>query len=483
MTSPTTESPPPRHRRPAPYRPLPSAHSTIVWPALPAPEAAAKLAVLQQLDQSQWWTPAQLFSQQLRQAGTLLQHAYAKLPFYRDRLAEAGFLPGKALTPEVWSRIPILTRADLQQAGAALYAAEIPQGHGATYEISSSGSTGRPVKAKGSKVVQFIWDVLTLREHMWHRRDFAGSLAAIRSVPNNAADYPKGGAGQVWGRAMQGVFGTGPSYVLSIASRTEEQIEWLQRVQPDYLLIYPSALRELLVQCRDRGITIPRLREVRTVSELLSESTRNLCREVWGLGIVDLYSTQENGYLAFQCPDHEHYHAQSEAILLEVLDETGAPCRPGEIGQVVATPLLNFAMPMIRYAVGDLAEVGAACPCGRGLPVLKRILGRTRDMLVYPDGRKAWALMGDMYYTEIPAVRQFQIVQHAVDDLELKIVADRPLTSEEEAQLRGWMHNRCGHAFPIRITYHDDIPRSAGGKFQDFRCDIPEAAMPAPSGG
>jgi phenylacetate-CoA ligase len=324
-----------------------------------------------------------------------------------------------------------------------------------------------------------MWDVLTLREHLWHRRDFSGSLAAIRSLPNDVGRYPDGATSALWGRAMTGVFRTGSSHALNIVSRTEEQIEWLLRVKPDYLLIYPSALREMLLRCREEGIVIPGLREVRTLSELLPAATRELCGEVWGLKIADLYSAQENGYLAFQCPEHESYHLQSEAVLVEVLNAAGQPCGPGETGEVVVTPLLNFAMPMIRYAVGDLAEVGRPCPCGRGLPVLTRILGRSRDMLVYPDGRKAWALMGDMYYTEIAAVRQFQIVQHAVDDLEIKVVADRPLTRAEEQQLFEWFRYRSGHDFPLRITYHDEIPRSAGGKFQDFRCAIPDAAAAA----
>src|SRR3546814_12850457 len=95
--------------------------------------------------------------------------------------------------------------------------------------------------------------------------------------------------------------------------------------------------------------------------------------------LVCLYSTHEFGYLAFQCPQHDHYHVQAEAALVEVLNEAGKPCRPGEIGQVVTTPLLNFAMPMISYAVGDLAEVGPPCPGGRGLQVRKRILGRKSE--------------------------------------------------------------------------------------------------------
>lgn len=461
--------------RRAPFQPLLSAHSSVAWPALPGPETAVKMALLQQLEQSQWWTPKQIYAQQLRQAGALLLQAYRHVPFYRERLAQAGFLPGKPLTPEVWRRVPILTRADLQRAGDRLSATELPSQHGRTYEISSSGSTGRPVKARGSEIVQLMWQVLTLREHLWHRRDFSGKLAAIRALPHGVADYPEGSAGGIWGKALQGVFKSGPSLLLSIASRTEEQAEWLQRVQPDYLLIYPSALRELLVYCRARGIVIPQLRQVRTLSELLPEATRALCREVWGLEIVDMYSTQENGYLALQCPDHPHYHAQSEAVFLEVLNEKGEACRPGEVGQVVVTPLWNFAMPMIRYAVGDLAELGEACPCGRGLPVLKRILGRTRDMIVYPDGRKAWALIGEFNYTDIPVLQQFQVVQHATDDVEFKVVADRELTAAERDRLRAWFHHRCGHPFPVRFTYHPEISRSAGGKFQDFRCEIPGA--------
>ena len=462
---------PSRH---ADYQPLRSAHVSVAWPALPSPEGARLASLLMQMEASQWWPPEQLRHQQLRQANSLLHHAYRQVPFYRDRLALAGFMPGKPLTDEVWSRIPVLTRADLQAAGESLYAQEVPKDHGAIYEISSSGSTGRPVTARGTRLIQTLWDSLTLREHLWHRRDFSGTLAAIRAMPNGVADYPEGGRGTSWGRSTDNLFATGPAAVLSIATRTGDQAEWLQRVQPDILLTYPSALRDLLLYCKDKGIAFPQLREVRTLSELLPPETRELCREVWGLKIVDMYSTQETGYLAFQCPDHEHYHVQGEAVLLEVLDDAGRPCAPGEIGQVVVTPLLNFAMPMIRYAVGDLAEVGPPCSCGRGLPVLKRILGRVRDMLVYPDGRRGWPLLGDMYYREIPEIRQYQIVQHATDDIEIKVVADRRLTGIEEAKLAGWLHSRSGHAFPVRVTYHDEIPRTAGGKYQDFRSEMPQ---------
>ena len=89
-----------------------------------------------------------------------------------------------------------------------------------------------------------------------------------------------------------------------------------------------------------------------------------------------MYTCQEAGYLALQCPDYPHFHVQSENVLLEVVDDVGQPCGPGEVGRVLITSLNNFATPLIRYELGDYAEVGAPCPCGRGLPVLKRIMGR-----------------------------------------------------------------------------------------------------------
>ena len=457
-----------------------SGHSTVVWPALPVPEAAQMAALLTQLDDSQWWTPGQLFGMQLTQAGALLHNAYRHLAFYRDRLAQAGFVPGKPVTPAVWARIPVLTRAELQAAGPALYSPVVPESHGKIYEIASSGSTGRPVTARGTALAQVIWNALTLREHFWHRRDLSADMAAIRAFPSGVATYPEGASSPVWGRAMTNLYPTGHSNVLTIVSSTEQQLEWLQRVQPGYLLTYPSALRELLLLSRDRGVSFPKLREVRTISELLPPETRELCRDVWGVGIVDLYSTQENGYLAFQCPEHEHYHVQSEAVLLEVLDDEGRPCRPGEVGQVVVTQLLNFAMPMIRYAIGDMAEVGAGCPCGRGLPVLRRVLGRVRNLLVYPDGRKSRLPVNEIWQEDSLPIRQMQIVQHGVHDIEIRLVPARPFSPAEEELLCDLFRRCSGHAFATRLTYLDEIPRGPGGKFEDFRCEIPQATGAQP---
>ena len=455
------------------YQPLLSADPNVVWPGLPAPTAALRMALVRQLDASQWWPAAELRTAQLRQAAVLLRHAYRQVPFYRTRLAQAGFVPDKGLTPAVWSRIPPLTRAELQAAGAALYSPALPKDHGRTYELSSSGSTGQVVTVRGTRLAQMFWDALTLREHLWHRRDFTGSMAAIRPFPAGAADYPAGARYPSWGRSMDGLFATGHSAMLSVISSPAEQADWLQRVRPDYLLTYPSALNDLLLYCRDRGIAVPGLREVRTLSELLPPETRALCREVWGLKIVDLYSTQENGYLAFQCPQQEgHYHIQAETALVEVLDDDGRACGPGGVGRVAVTSLHNFAMPLIRYLVGDLAEVGPPCPCGRGLPVLSRILGRVRNTLSYPDGRRGWPLMGDIYHAGVGGIRQYQIIQHTLQDVEIRLATEHSLGAAEEAKLRAWLHDRAGYPFTVSFSYPAEIPRGPGGKFETFRSEV-----------
>ena len=231
----------------------------------------------------------------------------------------------------------------------------------------------------------------------------------------------------------------------------------------------PSALLALARHCREQGIRFPGLRWLQTNGEALDEATRNVCREAWGLGIADVYSAEETGHLALQCPEFEHYHVQSEAALVEVLDANGRPCRAGEVGQVAATPLHNFAMPLIRYALGDWAEIGDPCPCGRGLPVLRRILGRTRNLLTLPSGEKRYAVYGTLIFGSHPDVLQFQIVQKNLADLEVKLVVKRKLEESELAQIRDQLVGRIGHPFRIEFSYHDEIPRAPSGKFEEFQ--------------
>jgi phenylacetate-CoA ligase len=157
---------------------------------------------------------------------------------------------------------------------------------------------------------------------------------------------------------------------------------------------------------------------------------------------------------------------------VEVLREDGNPCAPGEVGKVVLTDLHSFALPLIRYDVGDFAEVAPASPCGRGLPAIRRVLGRVRNMLVHADGRKVWPLFPDRRFSEIAPVRQYQIVQKSLDHIEARMVLEQPLTTAQGAALRDAIGTALGREFRIDVIEVEGIPRTAAGKFEDFRSEV-----------
>lgn len=343
----------------------------VSWPAVSTPQNVTELALLFQMEQTQWLPADILARHQFEQLHPLLAHAYGTVPFYRDRLAAAGFSPNRPLTPEVFSRLPPLTRSDVQQQGKALLSRSPLASHGPLIEYRTAGSTGQPLTVAGNPLTAMIRSVLTLRDHLWHRRDLGGRLAVIRDMA--AAAAPDGLLAENWGDATTDLCRTGSSGILRAGTEVARQIDWLRRFDPAYLLTDPGTLSALTRFALDERIALPGLKEIRTTGAVVTPELRAICREAWGVPLTDRYSVGETGDLAMQCPDHEHLHVQSEAVLLEVIDAAGNPCAPGETGRVVLTPLHNFAMPLIRYEIGDHAEVGAPCPCGRGLPVLKRI--------------------------------------------------------------------------------------------------------------
>ena len=440
----------------------------ITWPAIPGQEAAALLALQFQLERSQWLPPERLRELQYRQLEVLLRHACDTVPYYRERW-RGLYDPSRPLTSEAFSRLPLLTRDDLQAHFDTLRSNRIPPAHGPVAESHTSGSTGMPVRLLKTALVQLLWQAAVLREHQWFKRDLTGKLASIRQgVMEGEADG--------WGPATDAVAQTGPSVTLPIrGADVDAQLRWLERQQPDYLLTYPSNLTELLKRSTAQGFRPVRLREVRTFGEILTAETRALCREVWGVSVADAYSSVETGYLALQCPEQEHYHVLSESVLLEILDEKGAPCRPGESGRVVVTPLHNFALPLVRYELADFAEVGTQCRCGRGLPVLSRITGRVRNMLVTADGKRYWPALGTRAITDIAPVLQYQIVQTAPDRVEAWMVTASPLTPVQEEGIKQHLLSKLPPGLRVVLVYCDNIPRSAGGKFEDF---VSEVAVP-----
>jgi phenylacetate-CoA ligase len=448
----------------------------IVWPAMLDGPGAQALALQFQLAQSQWWSPERLRAQQFRQLALLVRHAGETVPYYRGRLP-AGLLGADgAIRADAWAKLPVLGRAAVQQAGDALNSGFVPRGHGSVSTAKTSGSTGRPVEVASTALMGILWNAFTLRDHLWHRRDLSAKLAVIRHLHGHDQEFPDGTSRRGWGPATDLAYETGVSAAISIHTDVAKLADWLVREDPAYLIAYPSNLLALSEQFLDRGLRLPQLREIRTVSEMLTREVRAACRRVWGVPVTDMYSIQECGYLALQCPAHEHYHVQSEGVLLEILDEDGRACAPGQTGRVVVTPLHNYATVLLRYEVGDYAESGEPCPCGRGLPVINRILGRYRNMAILPGRRTVWPLIGHPAMRAIAPLAQIQVAQRSLEEMELRYAAERALTADEERGLSEMLARNLGHPFRITFRRMASIPRSASGKFEDFICEVARGA-------
>ena len=192
--------------------------------------------------------------------------------------------------------------------------------------------------------------------------------------------------------------------------------------------------------------------------------------------MADNYSAMEIGTIAQQCPESTNLHVQSEFILVEVLNEDGGPTTPGSVGRVVLTPLHNFPTPLIRYEIGDYAEVGAPCACGRSLPVLTRIVGRHRNLVVLPNGVRFFPEV-QSGLLNIIAVRQFQLLQKSHDEMQIKLALDEPLDNAQRGDLTVYLQGRLRHPFAIEIVEVDDIPRAPNGKFEEFTSNIAGARL------
>jgi len=451
-----------------PFRNLKSSIDGIAWPAIPDHVAANLLAQLTQLEDSQWWKPDHLQQKQLEQFGLLAAHAWRHSPFFRSRFDQSGLNTGQPWTSEAFATIPLLTRAELMQQAENIHCRALPPGHGAIHKIQTSGSTGQVVTVLRTEVTQLMWLALAMRDHLWHQRNFSLTLAVIKAL-TPSMDDPVIASRTGWGHPATLLLETGPSYAQPLAMDVAQQVEWLKRRDPHYLLTYPSNLNALLDHFESGGGFPPALRQVRTIGETLSADTRERCRKLGGIEVVDMYSSQEAGIIALQCPVSGHYHVQSESLLVEVLNDGGRPCRPGEIGRIVITDLHNFATPIIRYEIRDYAEVAPPCPCGRGLLTLARIMGRRRNMVVFPNGARHWPLVGSHGFSEVAAVKQYQAVQHALDDIEVKLVVEYPLSGEQEARLTTIIRRALGHEFPLRFSYfQEELPKTSGGKFEEF---------------
>ena len=339
-----------------------------------------------------------------------------------------------------------------------------PREHGSIIPFATSGTLGTPLEGVETEVSHFFWNAINLREQIWQGRELERRFGAIRTKVAEArlAD---------WGDPVARVFMTGDAVTLNIARPVADQATWLRRERPDYLLSHPSNLHALARHFLQDGDTPP-LRGIGSFGEALSPAVRSLCTDVFGSPIADIYSAEEVGYIALQCEQRQGYHLMAENLIVEVLDSSGNTCGPGATGRVVITTLHNFAMPLIRYEIGDYAQVGTPCPCGRTLPTLERITGRERNMLIRSDGDLVWPSFPAELWLAASPIRQFQLRQQRRDLVVVRYVAPRELTGRECADLSSRLTASLPFDGLLRFERTDRMAAAPNGKFEDFVREI-----------
>ena len=424
-------------------------------------------------------TPEELAMARRPQVEALMDHAGAQLSFWRARLRAVGLDPETrnqaALTmpewQERWASLPILSRAEVQSLGEQLRVTTLPDGHGTVGESITSGSSGRPVRIARSTLDYFYWQAFQLREHVWRGRDLSGRfLSILRDDRRELIDeniHLRSMAD--WGPPVSVVWPTGPSFLLDYRSPIRALVQTICELKPDYICTFPSLLLEILRHARGEGITLPPLMEAIVVGEASPPELESLCRKVWDAPLASTYTAAETGAMAYQCQEGGRWHLQSEKSIIEVLDSDGHACAPGETGRVIVTPLHNFAMPLLRYEIGDLATVGKGpCSCGRTLPILDAIPGRARDLLLLPSGELRPPYYGHGAVMKVRSIRQHQVIQTTRNQVCFRLVVAEPLTREEEVHVIKSATDALGGAFGVSIEYVDEILRSPNGKFAEF---------------
>ena len=415
------------------------------------------------LAQTERWGAESLAALQVRQAAELVRYAQKFSLLYKDRLTGVAVARGVGLTSEEFGAIPILTRVEVQNAKSSLFTTKLPRGHGPAFEVYTSGSSGRPVHVKSTRYSSLFNAAATSRGHRWFARDLAGANVTIQVVSNDKGRFRNKG----WAAGS-----SGPSHVYSNRIPVNQLYNWLLHDDPHYLQCHPSILQELIHRSVDVGTKPARLRDVRSMGEILDPGLRALCQREWGVPVRDNYSCEELGTLALTCPEHDHLHIQSERVLVEILNDENCICAPGEVGRVVVTGLVNFAMPLIRYELGDRAIAGAPCPCGRGLGVIERIIGWERLPVILPSGDRLFPVLDAEPLLLKSGVRQYQLVQTSVEEIDIKLVADQPLSEPEEVGIAAHLQRNFGHPFRFKFIYVDEIPREPSGKFQIFKSEL-----------
>ncbi|MFN4259682.1 MAG: phenylacetate--CoA ligase family protein [Gemmataceae bacterium] len=450
------------------------------WPRLPPAAVNPVWALYRELDDTQWLPPEEIERQQLRQLRLLLTHCRQYIPYYQRLFAEAGIVPEQIQDMADWRCLPRLTREAYQANFAELTARQLPAGSRKTNDSFTSGTNGVPVQVMQTNDVNQWWMACLLRDLEWCGMDPRGTLAAIRLLATSREEFERrrgGATAPYWHKFLHTFLETGTVHTMDIHEEPRDQLRWLRKVRPDYLLSLPSNLDFLASLIRQEGERLPNLRVIQAVGETLTQDMKEHIESAFAAPVKNLYSTTETGYIASPCPEGHGLHVHAENVLVEILDDQDQPCRPGQTGRVVLTTLRNFLAPFLRYEILDDATLAPGpCPCGRGLPLLTNVAGRRHPMLRLPGGRRKIITGLYLGLRQIGGCHQFQIVQRAEDHVIVRLVPDQTWSADHPTRIRALVREHCETPMRVDVDLLERIELPRSGKLKIALIEMDELA-------
>jgi len=259
--------------------------------------------------------------------------------------------------------------------------------------------------------------------------------------------------------------GTG-RYSIECAKRGAGRIVGID-FAPSMIKCFPNSLKTFAEFIKKKGIAIPPVRSISCTGENLYAHQRKLFEETFGGEVFEKVGTRESGVFACECKAHKGMHVFTEGVFLEILNGEGQPAQPGEIGKVIITDLFNKAMPLIRYDIGDMAAAsdGRICDCGNPLPLIEKLLGRDRDIILdsYGDPKPGYLFTEVVLNKNLSA--QFQIVQPDKKSLVVKI-KNGGAVGVDLPKLRAEFQEIVGPLVKVDFNFVTEIPRDPSGKYR-----------------
>jgi len=410
------------------------------------------------LQKSESFSSSEVMQYQLKEVGRLLEFSIKNVPFYRD-IGRVPAIKNYADWESIRDNIPIIDKSILRETPER-FVASSATAPGKRFSLSTSGTSGTPLKIVSTFNARQRHYAFWSRLRHWYgvgasdiRATFFGRII-MRSDENSPPfwryDFPQ------------------KNMLFSSYHMNDENLkayyDQLVKLAPAEIIGYPSSLAILSSFINRNSLPPLRPKVVFATAETLLDNQRSEIQAAIHAPLVNQYGCTEMVVFAAEC-HHGTMHVHPEHGLLEVVDGEGRSLSYGETGEAVCTGLLNFAMPLIRYKLGDRISLSdEPCRCGSNFPVISSIEGRVDDLLITPSGRPIPRL--DPIFKGMRRIRETQIVQTAPGTVVIRLCADDSFTLAEEKNLLAEAVKRIGPEINIRIERLDKIPRQANGKFR-----------------